>query len=310
MSKCMHDELYPESSSFRTTHKSNAIIPDAHGNILWHIVEDTLTSDMEKYQIVAAFQKAMDAWNRYLAPIQLVSSGNARRSPIRIFFAKNGDRILPAKFEPGVLAYAYFPRRHSLGIHSDMYFNDSQQWSELHKPGHINLFKVAVHELGHALGIHHNNIIEDIMYPTYQPNDEVNITEDTQNAIDHLYGDYKKKFAPKPKPTPPPVNPEPVPEPTPNPEPDGEEKLWNEVIDVLKPLFKKYADLQTQTGQTIGELFKPIIPREPDFNNPLYPKGKESWLIGGSTRDRPTSLEESCYANYVENEPKSNKNNR
>jgi len=72
-----------------------------------------------------------------------------------------------------------------------MYFNEVVNWAEAHSAGNINLWKVVVHELGHAFGIHHSPDVQDIMYPTYQPNDEVNITLDTQEAIDYLYEQYR-----------------------------------------------------------------------------------------------------------------------
>lgn len=177
---------------FKTTGKQNAIIPK-NGVIYWHIDEKYITSDLEKYKVIIAFQKAFAEWQPYFHPVRFEATPNIKEAPIVIRFMKNGNKKLPSPFSGNTLAYAYFPNKRSLGIHSDMYFNDKYKWAEAHSRGDINLFKVVVHELGHAFGIDHNNIKKDIMFPTYQPNNEVNITKDTQDAIDYLYGKYKPK---------------------------------------------------------------------------------------------------------------------
>lgn len=167
------------------------------GKILWHVDEKFLTSDLEKYKIILAFEKTFQTWQTHFAPIKLESTANIKEAPIVIRFMKNGNPDLPARFEEGTLAYCYFPNRDSLGIESDMYFNDAYQWAEMHKSKHINLFKVAVHEVGHAFGFDHSTDIKDIMYPTYQPNDDVLVTKDTDLAVDFLYGEIKKSLGPK-----------------------------------------------------------------------------------------------------------------
>jgi len=69
-----------------------------------------------------------------------------------------------------------------------LYFNDAWRWDEMHSNTSIFLLKVAVHELGHSFGLYHSTDINDVMYPSYQPNEEVNITPDTIAGIVKLYG--------------------------------------------------------------------------------------------------------------------------
>jgi len=88
------------------------------------------------------------------------------------------------------LAYAFAPGYHAHA--SDMFFNDDWQWDEMHKPSKISLFKVAVHEMGHAFNLGHSGNRHDIMFPTYQPNNDINITMDTKKTIKKLYKKYMK----------------------------------------------------------------------------------------------------------------------
>lgn len=177
----------------------STIVPNQHlkpinGKIYWHIVEETLTNDIEKYKVIYAFEQAFKSWQPSLTPIIFEATGNKDIAQIRIFFLRNGDNRLPVPFSDGVLAYAYAPNDESLGVHADMYFNDAYRWDEIHKPGSIFLFKVAVHELGHTLNIGHQTADKtDIMYPIYQPDNSVIINKDTQKGIYDLYKAYGVK---------------------------------------------------------------------------------------------------------------------
>ncbi len=170
------------------------------GKIYWHIDEDTLTKDMDKYKTVFAFDQAFKKWQTHFYPIILEPTGDKSKSQITIFFKHNGDVGLPHTFSNGVLAYAFAPNGESLGMHADMYFNDGYSWAEMHKYNSIYLFKVAVHEIGHAFNIsHQTNDKTDIMYPQYQPNDEVLINKDNQKAIYDLYKQYGVQLAGQPE---------------------------------------------------------------------------------------------------------------
>lgn len=186
----MHQCTQPEH--FQTIGRGRGLKPQADGTIYWHIDESKLTRDLPKLKTVIAFEKCFDAWKPHLHPIKLQSTGDATKAAIVLRFMKNGDPDLPSRFGQHTLAYAYMPIGQSLGYHSDIFFNDARKWLEMHEPGGFSLFKVAVHEVGHSLGIRHSTVSNDIMFPTYAANNDVNITLDTIGAIEELFGPLKQ----------------------------------------------------------------------------------------------------------------------
>lgn len=168
----------------------NAIIPIDH-TIFWHIDERFITEDLQKYRLVLSMEKAFAEWQYLFYPLKIRSSNDLQRSQIVVRFMKSGHPDLPYAFEDRTLAYAFYPQKGSLGVHSDIYFNDAYAWDEIHKPDRINLFKVAVHEAGHSFGLDHSGVLADIMYPTYQPDNSVIINTVTAESIDKLYGRFK-----------------------------------------------------------------------------------------------------------------------
>ncbi|XP_064618644.1 matrix metalloproteinase-2-like isoform X2 [Lineus longissimus] len=85
-----------------------------------------------------------------------------------------------------ILAHAFFPGD---GRGGDTHFDDDETWSYKDKPG-VNLFSVAAHEFGHALGLGHSSVEKSLMYPWYQGYvKNFRLPEDDIRGIHALYGD-------------------------------------------------------------------------------------------------------------------------
>lgn len=98
---------------------------------------------------------------------------------------KHGQCTTPFDGRGNVLAHAFYPKSGQLHFDDDEYFTDGT---------HIgtNLLAVAIHEIGHTMGLAHSTDINSIMYPVahqYVPN--LTLGKDDKNAIRYLYGEYE-----------------------------------------------------------------------------------------------------------------------
>lgn len=81
----------------------------------------------------------------------------------------------------------------SAGLSGDIHFDDAEKYTILDLPrssGTIKLLWVAVHELGHSLGLSHSDLRGAVMYPWYLhfPGLDFNLTTDDMLGIRAVYG--------------------------------------------------------------------------------------------------------------------------
>lgn len=81
-----------------------------------------------------------------------------------------------------VLAHAYYPYPDGGSYAGQIHFDDAEDWTE------TKLYLVALHEIGHALGIEHSPDGNAIMYEFYSPSRD-GLSADDVAAITNLY-DY------------------------------------------------------------------------------------------------------------------------
>jgi len=135
-----------------------------------------------------AIQNAFQTWsnNSTLSFTQLSSPDNA---DIKIKWV-SGDHGDGYPFDgtggsPNVFAHAFYPAPAGGVYAGQLHFDDAEDWS-VNGSG-IDLETVALHEIGHLLGIAHSEVYGSIMYPTYNTIRRSLSVDDCQ-AIWDLYG--------------------------------------------------------------------------------------------------------------------------
>ncbi|CDQ92439.1 unnamed protein product [Oncorhynchus mykiss] len=154
------------------------------------------TSVFRPDTVEAILTLAFKAWSD-VAPLsfrQLSGSDREDMGPggdIRVSFTRSlHDDGYPFDGRGGTLAHAFFPGRDDVA--GDTHFDDDEYWSYGGDSSSTDLFTVAVHEFGHALGLSHSSSDPSIMRPYYQGAvkdiSSYNLPLDDRMAIQELYG--------------------------------------------------------------------------------------------------------------------------
>ena len=194
---------------------------DTSGSVALRYFFESLTDKIAAGTVESEVERAFQVWASYANVSFSAGQVEGAVRSIDILFASgaHGDSY-PFDGPGGVLAHTFYPApMNGEPIAGDMHFDASESWSV---GTNTDLFSVALHETGHALGLGHSSNPGAVMYPYYRM--QTGLTSDDIAGIQALYGPAVTTPAvptvPTPVPTPVvPVVPTPTPTPTPTPAP-------------------------------------------------------------------------------------------
>lgn len=172
------------------------------GNVALKFFFESLTSKVDESAVRAEVERALREWTRYTN--LTLSEGDvaaaARTIAIRFATRSHGDQY-PFDGPGGILAHTYYPAPpNAEPIAGDMHLDADEDW---HAGSNVDLFSVALHEAGHALGLGHSDRPGAVMYPYYRM--AAGLSDDDIAGIRDLYG--SNEYVPPQPPVLPPVEP-------------------------------------------------------------------------------------------------------
>jgi hypothetical protein len=143
----------------------NGWAKNAPSGLLLNYAFTTLTTKVPAAQVESEIQRAMKQWSGITNAQfqQVTNAGEPYTVAIEFGTAVNGD---PNPFTTlATLAHTYYPAPpNPEPIAGDMHFNPAETW---HVGSTTDVYTVALHELGHSLGLGHTDNPSDVMYPYY-----------------------------------------------------------------------------------------------------------------------------------------------
>jgi peptidoglycan hydrolase-like protein with peptidoglycan-binding domain len=123
------------------------------------------TGDLTQQVIINNVREAFRIWSTTcnLTFTEVAGTGDIA---IRFVTGDHGDGS-PFDGAGNVLAHGFYPPPNGGAIAGDLHFDDAETWTTNNPPTGIDLLTVAIHEIGHTLGLDHSAVANAVMFAFY-----------------------------------------------------------------------------------------------------------------------------------------------
>lgn len=226
-----------------------------------------LTPVLPAEAVAGEIQRALASWSEVVNVDfhQVNTFGNSNGIDISFASGSHGDGT-PFDGPGRVIAHTFYPPPNPESIAGDLHFDLSETWRI---GADIDLYSVALHELGHALGLGHSDDPNSVMYPYYRKASQ--LQQPDIDAIRTLYASRGAGGAEPPTPADP-VTPE-----TPTPPPAS-------LVRILTPTTERSYSTSGGSILLAGIVESTGAVRRVEWKNSLgysgTARGTASWTAG------------------------------
>nr|ASW27997.1 matrix metallopeptidase 13 [Ambystoma mexicanum] len=259
----------------------------SHYNLTYRI--ENYTPDMTHAEVDRAIKKAFRVWSE-VTPLNFTRLRSGTADIMISFGTREHGDFYPFDGPEGLLAHAFPPGKR---IGGDTHFDDDETFTS--GSNGYNLFIVAAHEFGHALGLDHSRDPGSLMYPVYsylEPSKFL-LPDDDVQGIQSLYGPGYRDPNPKHPRTPEKCDPE--------LSIDAVTELRGEKLIFKDRFFWRQHPQMTDVELVLIKNFWPELPNKIDAAYE-YPekdlififRGRKFWALNGYTilPDYPKRIQE------------------
>lgn len=129
--------------------------------------------------------RALTEWTRHAnIMFQPAASASAQRNVVVKFVSGAHGDAWPFDGPGGILAHTFYPVPvNAESLAGDIHMDADENW---HAGGDLDVYSVALHEAGHAIGLGHSDRVGDVMYPYYRSHPTLSAND--IGAAQLLYG--------------------------------------------------------------------------------------------------------------------------